>query len=64
MADYLIKDIPEGTMKDFKTACAHFKRTMREDLLAGMTVTIHRYRKDIGHRKPKQVIVRNMEEKL
>lgn len=55
MADYLIQNIPEDTMRDFKTACAWFKRTMRDDLLASMVVTIHQYKADVMTvpRKPK-----------
>ena len=48
MADYIIKDIPEDKMRDFKTACAYFKRTMREDLLAGIVVTIDQYKAHTG----------------
>lgn len=58
MAQYLIKDIPADTMKDFKTACAHFKRTMREDLLASMVVTIDRYRHNIGQFKGKTATIK------
>lgn len=47
MPSYVIKDIPEATMKDFKTACAYLKTTMRQDLLNSMNVTIAEHRADL-----------------
>jgi len=48
MADYLIKDIPADTIKDFKTACAHFKESMRTVLIRLMEVQIAAYQVDIS----------------
>lgn len=43
MADYLIQNVPEDTMKEFKTACAYFKETMRQVLIRLMDVQIAAY---------------------
>lgn len=56
MADYIIKGIPEDVMRDFKTACAWFKRSMRADLLASMGVTIHKYQAGLRQAHTKREI--------
>ena len=53
MADFIIKNIPEEKMKDFKTACAHFKETMRKSLLDMMEIPIAAYKVDIARSKKK-----------
>ena len=55
MADYIITDIPEDTMRDFKTACANYQVTMRQEFLGFMDLTIERYQyyKAHGEEKPK-----------
>ena len=47
MADYIIKDIPEDKMRDFKTACAYFKQTMRQVFMDIIDVRIHHYQVDV-----------------
>lgn len=46
MGDYLIQNIPEETAKDFKTACAYFKESMRVVLIRLMDVQIAAHRLD------------------
>lgn len=47
MADYLIKDIPEDKIRDFKTACAYFNQTMRQVFLDIIDVRIAHYKTDV-----------------
>lgn len=61
MADYIVKDIPEDLMRNYKTACAWFKRTMREDLLASMVVTFDRYQADVMAVPPKEETITKKE---
>ena len=47
MPDYLIKDIHEETMREFKTAAAYFKQTMRQVLMDAIDIKIGNYRKGV-----------------
>jgi len=61
MADFIIKNIPAEKMKEFKTACAHFKETMRKSLLDLMEIPIAAYKVDMDRRKKKVVILKTKE---
>lgn len=53
MPDYIIKDIPADKMKDFKTACANMKVTMRQVFLDTIDIIITTYKQEIGQLKGK-----------
>ena len=55
MADFIIKHIPAEKMKEFKTACAHFKESMRKTLIDMMEITISAYHVDMDRRRKKIV---------
>jgi hypothetical protein len=61
MPDYLLGNIPEETMRDFKTACAYFKETMREVLIRLMEVQIAAHRVDVGQYKTKRTYTKKKE---
>lgn len=61
MATYLIQNIPDNKRQEFKTACSHFNKTMREELLDLMETTISAYRRDTGRLKAKRTQTKKKE---
>lgn len=55
MGDYLIQNIPEETARDFKTACAYFKESMREVLIRLMDVQIAAHQTHLSQAKRKRL---------
>ena len=63
MGDYLIQNIPEETARDFKTACAYFKESMREVLIRLMDVQIAAFRLQSRQFKEKRTYTKKKEVK-
>lgn len=61
MADFIIKNIPAEKMRDFKTACAYFKESMRKSLMDMMEIPIAAYKVDIDRRRKKVVTFKKKE---